>query len=164
MMLPDPGMLRIIRTDSVEPDFVTLVKRLDAYLAQVDGSDHAYYAQFNKIESLNHVVVIYEKGIPVACGAIKECTPDTAEIKRMYTTPECRGKGFATLVLCELEAWAAQLSFRKCILETGRRQVEAIGLYKKNGYKIIPNYGPYAGIDNSICFEKRVIENANDHR
>ena len=59
-------------------------------------------------------------------------------------------------ILAELETWAAELSFAKCILETGKRQPEAIGLYKKNGYKLIPNYGQYAEIENSVCFEKVV--------
>ena len=78
------------------------------------------------------------------------------EIKRMYTSPESRGKGIASSVLSELEGWASELSYEKCILETGKKQPEAIGLYEKNGYKTIPNYGQYAGIENSLCFEKHL--------
>jgi len=74
----------------------------------------------------------------------------------MYTLPENRGKGIATKVLSELELWATELSSEKCILETGKKQPEAIELYKKNGYKQIPNYGQYAEIENSICFEKNL--------
>jgi GNAT superfamily N-acetyltransferase len=92
----------------------------------------------------------------VGCGAIKEYAPNTMEIKRMYTLPESRGKGIASKVLTELEIWAAELSYEKCILETGKKQPEAIGLYKKNGYKLIPNYGQYAEIENSVCFEKDI--------
>ena len=58
------------------------------------------------------------------------------------------------MILTELEAWAAELSYSKCILETGKRQPEAIALYLKQGYVNIPNYGQYAGVDNSVCFEK----------
>jgi len=79
------------------------------------------------------------------------------EMKRMYTVPAFRGKGIATMVLRELEKWAAELSYMKCVLETGKRQPEAIDLYKKNGYKIIPNYGQYIGVENSVCFEKSVV-------
>ncbi len=110
--------------------------------------------QFNKIDKIKYVVVAYENDKPVSCGAIKQYTPNTAEIKRMYTLPEYRGKGVATRVLTELEQWAAELSFGKCILETGIRQPEAIRLYEKNGYTRIPNFGQYAGIENSLCFEK----------
>ena len=149
-------MIKIIRTDSDNQDFVELVKCLDSDLAERDGSDHSFYAQFNKIDKIKYVVVAYENGKPIGCGAIKEYTPNTVEIKRMYTSPGSRGKGIATKVLSELEIWATELSCEKCILETGKRQPEAIGLYKKNGYKIIPNYGQYANMENSMCFEKEM--------
>jgi len=147
-------MIKVIRTDSDNQDFIELVKYLDAYLAEKDGDDHSFYAQFNKIDKIRHVVVAYDNDEPVACGAIKQHTSTTVEIKRMYTSPESRGKGIATKVLTELEVWATELCYKKCILETGKRQPEAIRLYKKNGYKLIPNYGQYAEVDNSVCFEK----------
>ncbi|MEP7137670.1 MAG: GNAT family N-acetyltransferase [Chloroflexota bacterium] len=149
-------MLRIIRTDSDHKDFIELVKHLDADLAQRDGDDHPFYTQYNKIAKIKYVVVAYEDNQPVSCGSIKEYDPSTMEVKRMYTTPESRGRGIASQVLTELEAWAAELSYEKCILETGRKQPEAIRLYEKNGYKLISNYGQYAGIENSVCFEKNI--------
>jgi putative acetyltransferase len=150
------AMLRFRRTHSDDRDFVELVRRLDADLAERDGDAHPFYAQFNKIDKIKFVVVAYEDGIPVACGAIKEFSPGIMEVKRMYTSPESRGKGIAGKVLDELERWAAELSCQKCILETGKKQPEAIRLYQKSGYQIIPNYGPYAGVENSVCFEKEL--------
>jgi GNAT superfamily N-acetyltransferase len=149
-------MTKIIRTDSDNHDFIELVRRLDADLAERDGNDHSFYAQFNKIDKIRHAVVAYEDGQPMGCGAMKEYSPNSMEVKRMYTLPVGRGKGIASKVLKELEIWAAELSYGRCMLETGKRQPEAIALYKKNGYKIIPNYGQYAGIENSICFEKEM--------
>jgi putative acetyltransferase len=149
-------MIDLIRTDSDNPDFITLVKLLDADLAGRDGEDHSFYAQFNKIDKIRHVVLAYENGKPLGCGAIKAFAPDTMEVKRMYTLPESRSKGVATKILSALENWAAELSYTRCVLETGKRQPEAIELYKKNGYKVIPNYGQYAGVENSVCFEKKI--------
>ena len=149
-------MIRLIRTDSGNNDFIELVKHLDADLAERDGEDHIFYSQFNKVDQIRYVVIAFQNSIPIACGAIKQYSPGTMEVKRMYTSPKGRGKGIATLVLTELEKWAAEMAFSKCILETGKRQAEAIGLYKKNGYNIIPNYGQYAGIENSVCFTKEL--------
>ena len=149
-------MIKVIRTDSDNSGFIDLVKYLDADLAERDKEDHTFYAQFNKIDKIKCVVVAYENDSPIACGAIKEYRLGTMEIKRMYTSPEGRGKGIATRILTELELWAKELSCEKCILETGKRQPEAIGLYKKNGYHLIPNYGQYAEIENSLCFEKEL--------
>ncbi len=146
-------MIKIIRTSSENKDFIGLVKLLDADLAERDGDDHAFYHQFNKIDVIKHAIILYENQKPVGCGAIKEFDSNSMEVKRMYTTPESRGQGFATKILSELEKWVEELSYEKCVLETGKRQPEAIKLYTKNGYDIIPNFGPYIGIENSVCFE-----------
>lgn len=149
-------MLRLVRTDSDDGAFIGLVQLLDADLAKRDGNEHSFYSQFNKIDKIKYVVVAYENDVPASCGAIKEYSPETMEVKRMYTIPGSRGKGIASEVLAELERWAAELFYRKCVLETGKRQPEAIGLYEKSGYKAIPNYGQYAGVENSVCFEKEL--------
>lgn len=149
-------MTNLIRTNSDNKDFIDLVKLLDAELAEIDGEEHVFYAQLNKTDTIKHVIVAYENGKPISCGAIREHSSTMMEVKRMYTLPEYRGKGLATKVLNELEKWASQLSYQKCILETGWRQPDAIRLYEKNGYSRIPNYGKYAGIVNSVCFEKEI--------
>jgi putative acetyltransferase len=149
-------MIRLIRTDSENKDFITLVSALDADLAKRDGAEHSFYSQFNKITKIKFAVVAYENETPVGCGAIKEYEADTMEVKRMYVTPEHRGKGIATQVLTALENWAAEMLYKKCVLETGKRQPEAIHLYTSNGYRQIPNYGQYENVENSLCFEKDI--------
>ena len=146
----------IKRTHSADQDFIELVKLLDTDLAIRDGSEHEFYAQYNKVNDIKHVVLILSNDKPIACGAIKQYDEISMEIKRMFTLPTVRGKGVASLVLQELEIWTAQLGYSKCILETGIRQPEAIALYKKNGYSLIPNYGPYINVEDSRCFIKEV--------
>ncbi len=147
-------MTEIIRTNSDHQDFIQLVRYLDADLAQRDGKDYSFHAQFNKIDAIRHAVVAFENDKPVGCGAMKELVRGTMEIKRMYTLPEERGKGIATRILKELEDWAAWLEYEMCVLETGKKQPEAIDLYRRNEYRQIPNYGQYEGIENSLCFKK----------
>lgn len=149
--------MRLLKTDSFDKDFIKLVAKLDAYLKVIDGDEHAFYAQHNTIDKLNHVIIAYERDQPVGCGAIKAFDGNTMEVKRMFTDPDVRGKGIATKVLTELEQWALELGFNKCILETGKRMPDAINLYKKNGYTPIPNYGQYIGVENSVCFEKELL-------
>ena len=149
-------MIWIHRTNATHSGFIDLVRQLDEYLTEVDGDEHAFYDQFNSIDHLKHVVIAFDGEQAIGCGAIKEYDPQAVEIKRMYTSPDHRGKGIASLVLQELENWAAELSYSKSILETGKRQEEAIRLYQKNGYTPIPNYGQYAEVENSVCFEKEL--------
>lgn len=149
-------MITIVRTDSYDKYFIELVKSLDAYLKITDGDDHEFYNQYNNIDTLNHVIVAYVDDAFVGCGAIKKYNKDIVEIKRMYVSPKRRGLGIATSVLKGLEMWAKELGYKKCILETGIRQVEAVSFYKKNRYKLIPNYGQYTNVDESLCFEIEV--------
>ena len=130
-------MLKLIRTDSNNADFQGLVALLDQYLRQLDGEDHAFYAQFNQIDALNHVVVAIVNEQAIACGAFKPFDDNSVEIKRMFTHPEFRGQRIAKQVLTELEAWASELNVTNCVLETGRRMPDAVHLYQRCGYEII---------------------------
>lgn len=153
-------MITLIQTDATHADFAPLIKLLDAELAVRDGDEHDFYDQFNKIDQIKYAIIAYEDEVSVGCGAIKHFNQNTMEVKRMFTPLAHRGKGIASTILIALEAWATELGYAKTILETGIRQPEAIGLYKKLGYKIIPNYGQYIGMENSVCFEKML---AKDH-
>jgi GNAT superfamily N-acetyltransferase len=152
-------MLTLNRTNSSDADFITLVRLLDAELAEIDGAEHSFYAQYNKIDKINHVIVAYDGTAPIACGAIKKMDDNSMEVKRMYTVKDFRGKGIASQVLAELEHWANELSYASCVLETGIRQPDAIRLYTKNGYIPVPNYGQYKGVENSRCFAKQLSIN-----
>ena len=144
------------RTASDDNDFRGLVALLDKDLAIRDGDEHGFYAQFNKIDTIKNVIVCYIDDKPIGCGAFKPYDEKTVEIKRMFVQPEYRGHGIGLNILKELELWAAELNYPACILETGKKQPEAIRLYEKAGYDIIKNYGQYAEVESSVCFEKQL--------
>lgn len=151
-------MVEIKRTDAKDTHFVLLVKELDAYLAITDGEDHAFYDQYNKLDKIKHAVVAYVNGQFVGCGAIKQFDDQSMEVKRMYLKPEHRGVGIAEKIIQNLEEWARELKFERCVLETGERQIEAVKFYHKVGYSRADNYGQYIGVENSLCFEKKLNE------
>src|SRR5262245_17795150 len=82
-------------------------------------------------------VVARLDGRPVACGALRPKTDDVAEVKRMYTEPEMRGRGVARRVLSALEKHARDFGYDSVVLETGIRQPEALRVYESMGYKRI---------------------------
>ena len=149
-------MKRIIRTDNNNLDFQALITELDAYLKITDGEDHEFYNQFNSLKKINNVVVAFQNEQAIGCGAFRKFDANTVEIKRMYVKVTYRGFGVANTVLSSLEEWASEEGFTKCVLETGNRQIDAIKFYKKSGYRSIPNYGQYAQMEDSNCFEKLV--------
>jgi GNAT superfamily N-acetyltransferase len=151
-------MIKIIRANSENIDFVYLVKQLDEYLTIIDGDEHDFYNLYNNIDVLKHTIIAYLNNKPVGCGAFKKFDKNCVEIKRMFTSPEARSMGIASKILKELEVWAKEIGYNSTILETGKRQIEAVNFYKKNHYQVIPNFGQYKNMDNSLCFKKCLIK------
>ena len=149
-------MIEIKRTSSSEIDFQHLVSELDGELSTRNGETNEFFAQYNKIDQIKNVIIATIENKPVGCGAMKAYDSDTMEIKRMFVPIEMRGKGIAVHILKNLEKWAKEMNYSKCILETGNKMLEAIRLYEKSNYKVVPNYGQYNGIEDSICFKKHL--------
>lgn len=147
---------RYRETRSNDKDFITLVKELDAYLSIVDGNDHAFYDQYNGLDESMKVIVLYEENLPIACGAFKPFDDNRAEVKRMFVLPAHRRKGAAQVVLQQLERLAKTHGYSETILETGKKQTEAIAFYHTANYEVVPNFGPYVGVENSVCFAKQL--------
>lgn len=149
-------MITLKRTNSEDIDFINLVVLLNQDLKIRDGADHDFYNQFNGIDTIKHAIVLYEGEVAIGCGAFREKENDVAEIKRMFVHPDYRKRGIASAVLKELELWATEVKYKYTILETGVNQPEAIALYQKQEYVIIPNYPPYDVMDNSVCMKKKL--------
>ncbi|MDN3672384.1 GNAT family N-acetyltransferase [Flavobacterium branchiarum] len=149
-------MITLKRTNSEDIDFKNLVVLLNQDLKIRDGADHDFYNQFNGIDTIKHAIVIYEDEVAIGCGAFREKENDVAEIKRMFVHPDYRKRGIASAVLKELEKWATEVDYKYTLLETGVNQPEAIALYKKQDYAVIPNYPPYDVMDNSVCMKKKL--------
>jgi len=144
------------RTNSADPHFQSLIKQLDADLRLRNGDEMDEYDQHNVIAPIDTVVIAYIDNQPTACGCFKKYDETTVEIKRMFVAPQARGKGISRKILAELETWAYNLGFGCIILETGGRQVEALGLYQRAGYMPIANYPPYEEMADSFCFRKEL--------
>ena len=146
-------MQTLTRTTSDNPDFKYLSGLFDEYLIDIDGEERDFFAFYNNVY-LETVLLVYENEEIAGCGGFKKFDDKTAEIKRMFVHPNHRNKGIASLIIKELEAWAKELHYSHFVLETSPKLVNAIALYKKTGYKIIPNFGQYIGVENSICMRK----------
>ena len=145
--------MKLVRTNSEDPDFKKLSALFDDYLVDIDGDEKDFFAFYNNV-ALDTVLVIYENSEAIGCGAFKKFDTTTAEIKRMFVHPNHRNKKIASLILNELELWANDLGFTSFILETSPKLTSAIALYEKKGYQLILNYGQYIGVENSICMKK----------
>jgi putative acetyltransferase len=118
------------------------------------GANH-FRLDAEEVSAANGAFLLgYLAGEPVACGAIRRLAAGVAEVKRMFVVPGARGRGISKRVLAALEERALQLGFARLVLETGTRQLEAIGLYQGAGFYSIPLFGEYLGSALSLCYAK----------
>ncbi|MHB8127381.1 MAG: GNAT family N-acetyltransferase [Mobilitalea sp.] len=147
---------RILYTDGKNDDFIQLTKQLDQEFNDRFGLEQKQFDEFNTLEDIHDVILLYEDMNPIACGSFKQYDADTAEIKRVFVRKEYRGKGLSKLLLLALEGEGKKKGFQYFILETGKPLVEALASYKSMGYRVIPNYEPYIGIEISVCMKKQI--------
>ena len=133
---------------------IKLIKLLDDDLNGQYGELQKQYDKHNKVDYINDVVIIYDDEVPVACGGFKEHDSESVEMKRVFVKKENRRQGLSKKVINELEKLVQAKGYKYAVLETGKKQIEAINLYKSSGYEMIENYGPYVGNENSICMKK----------
>ncbi len=148
--------LHTARVDSSDVEFLKLIALLDGELQERNGEEQQQYDRYNKVDYIKDVIIIYSDSSAAGCGAFKEFDGSTVELKRIFVRKEYRKQGISKLILKDLELLAEARGYKACVLETGLRQLEAINLYKSNGYQIIENYGPYIGMENSICMKKEL--------
>ena len=145
-----------------DPDAAKLVAEVQQhYVRRYGGQDDTPVDPAEFAPPLGLFLVGYLDQVPVACGGWRaHDTPEPhfldgdAEVKRMYVVPSVRRRGYARLLLAELERTAAERGRRRTVLETGLKQPEAIALYTANGYTAIPKFGLYRCSETSRCYGK----------
>lgn len=100
-------------------------------------------------------LVCRRNGRAVGCGAIAR-RDGYVEIKRVFVAPEARGLGLSKRLMAELERVATAEGFPLARLETGDRQLEALGLYHALGYVERGAFGDYPEGPPSVFMEKRL--------
>jgi pimeloyl-ACP methyl ester carboxylesterase/predicted GNAT family acetyltransferase len=99
-------------------------------------------------------LVAYHGAHPIGCAALKRLDERTAEIKRVYVSPDARGTGVARALLSRLEEIAQSAGYDRLRLDTGARQPASVALFTSVGYEQIPDYnGNPVG---AHWFEKRL--------
>ena len=136
-----------------------LIAALDAHLASRYTAEQRFGPNLKPAQvapGLGTFVMARMDGRPVGCGAVRLLDPTTVEVKRMYVEPEMRGRGVAKQILAHLEGAGRELGARRAVLETGLYQDEAIGLYRRAGYREVDCWGEYATSPTSVCYEKAI--------
>jgi len=158
--MTDPASVVIAAEPIDSDDARRLIAELDGHLSGVYPPEETFFALTAQDTTADRgVFLVLRLGRrPAACGAIRMRSPSEAEVKRMYVVPSARGRGLSRMLLAELETRARTLGARRIVLETGDRQVAALGLYESAGYSRIPCFGEYVVSSSSICLGKALAD------
>jgi GNAT superfamily N-acetyltransferase len=149
------GALRIVAEAYDGPTGAALVPQVQQeYVQRYGGPDETPVDPPEFALPRGRFLVAYLGGQPVGCGGIRLLGEGVAEIKRMYVTPDVRGRGYARALLRALEEAAQEAGCREVRLETGTLQPEALALYASSGYTPIEPYGYYRCAPESRSFAK----------
>lgn len=144
------------RTDGNDMDFIENCRLLDMDLDRRVGKEikRDKYKKYNRLDEIQEAIVIYEDNKAIGGGAIRRYDDENVELKRVFVHTEYQGRGIGSRLVSLLIEWAAELGYKRMILETGELLAESCAVYKKLGFKVIPNYGPYADMPESLCMAK----------
>ena len=146
------------RTNGNDKDFIENCKLLDIDLDRRVGKEikRDKYKKYNQLDEIQEAIVVYEDNKAVGGGAIRRYDDENIELKRVFVHTEYQGRGIGSKLVSLLIEWAKELGYKRMILETGELLAESCAVYKKLGFEVIPNYGPYVDMPESLCMAKDI--------
>lgn len=149
-----------------QPEIEDLLRQSSAYAMALYPPESNFLLSIDSLEQpgVTFYVARGTRGEAVGCAAIvvdaesgageSGAGTETAELKRMFVSPEARGQRVASQLLDRIETDAAASGIRRIVLETGDLHDAAQSLYRRAGYELIPQFGQYVGEPHSVCFAK----------
>ena len=104
-------------------------QRIELGLSALDG-----------LEKLKIIFIIYDKDRAIACAGLKPIDDTTAEISRVYTDDNYRGKGLAKMLINKIIEIAQNQGYKKLVLDTWKDSTSARNLYKHLGFVEVPTF------------------------
>ena len=148
--------MKFQRTDGKNKDFIENCRLLDMDLDRRVGKkiERDKYKKYNQLDEIKEAIVVYEGNRVIGGGAIRRYDDETIELKRVFVHTEYQGRGIGSRIVSLLMEWAVELGYKKMVLETGELLAESCAVYKKLGFQVIPSYGSYEDMPESLCMAK----------
>lgn len=144
------------RTDGKDIDFIENCRLLDMDLDRRVGKKikRDKYKKYNQLDEIQEAIVVYDDNKAIGGGAIRRYDNENIELKRVFVHTQYQGQGIGSRLVTLLIEWAIELGYNRMILETGELLAESCAVYRKLGFQVIPNYGPYLDMPESLCMAK----------
>lgn len=154
----ETDLMEFRRTNGKDKDFIENCRLLDMDLDRRVGKEikRDKYTKYNQLDEIQEAIVVYKDNKAIGGGAIRKYDDENIELKRIFVHTNYQGQGIGSKLVSLLIEWAIELGYKRMILETGELLVESCAVYKKLGFEIIPNYGPYINMPESLCMAKNL--------
>ncbi len=149
--------MEILEVTPRRGDVLDLLTQSQAYMDSLYPPDSNHIDGPTELSKTNaYLVGAFISELLVGIGAVKCLSDDEVygEIKRVFVSPDYRGKGVSRRIMVALESYVIKKGISVCRLETGVKQPEAPGLYKKIGYQQRRAFGSYDPDPLSVFMEK----------
>jgi putative acetyltransferase len=128
-------------------------EELDAPKVGTAYADPHLNTLFEVYQSDNEIYFVVEKDeiILGGCGIgnLVDAEIKICELQKMYLAKEARGKGIAKVLMQKCLAFAKQVGYNKCYIETLPFMIDAQKLYVKSGFSYID--GPIGSTGHNAC-------------
>ena len=151
--------MRIEVLDPNVPEVQDLIRAADEFYLGLYPAESTHLSSHDDLKQSNMLFVGGRiDGVLAVSGAAKIMQDDGeyAEIKRVYVRDEFRGRGLSVKIMHHLETALRERGINVFRLETGVKQPEALGLYRKLGYLDRDPFGAYKPDPFSVFMEKQV--------
>ena len=142
----------------LQDDLGELIAALNAYLLPLSPVEFQFKMTVEQMAQPDTTVFVARDaaGRAVGCGSLKVHSPDLAEVKRMFTLPELRGRRIGAAILREIEARARARGIAALMLETGEAPgfEPAYRLYENAGFTLRGAFLDYPDSGWSRFYEK----------
>ncbi|MBR6185314.1 MAG: GNAT family N-acetyltransferase [Clostridia bacterium] len=143
-------------TNGGDPVFQRFYAVTEAYYSRIVGGEtnRQAFIPYNASADIPDVALVFCGGQAVGCAGLKRYSETDAEVKRVWVDPAYRGQGIASALMDRIEDRARKAGFRRLVLQTRPIMPDAVALYTKRGYVLIPNYPPYDHLPGAVCYAK----------
>lgn len=138
-------------------DFIQLCKELDDVHNIIVAEQRAANSScLYELEIYKNVYVMYYNELAVGCIAFTDVIDGNIEIGRVYIREQYRNQGIATKIFKKVLDSAIEKGAKSLTLDTYERLENAVRLYKKWGFKIVPQFDNLKDSPYSICMKKDI--------
>jgi len=143
----------------VQDDVRELIAALNAYLLTLTPAEFCTHLTVEQMAGGDTTLFVArdEGGRAVACGALRRHEGGVGEVKRMYTVPECQGRGLGGRILEHIEALAREEGLGRLVLETGHVHDPAYRVYERGGFSRCGPVLDYPDTGYSVFYEKALV-------